>query len=80
MENTDRKVLIMPCLDMQGGRVVKGVQFVDIRDAGDPAECCVAYCKSGDEVWVRGFHRRRVSGRLIRSGNPAREHQEFCGK
>ena len=42
---------IMPCLDMQNGRVVKGVQFVDIRDAGDPVECCIAYCKQGaDEL------------------------------
>ncbi len=42
---------IMPCLDMQNGRVVKGVKFVDIRDAGDPVECCVAYCKQGaDEI------------------------------
>lgn len=42
---------IMPCLDMQNGRVVKGVQFVDIRDAGDPVECCVAYCAAGaDEL------------------------------
>ena len=44
-------VRIMPCLDMQNGRVVKGVQFVDIRDAGDPVECCVAYCEAGaDEL------------------------------
>lgn len=44
-------VKIMPCLDMQNGRVVKGVQFVDIRDAGDPVECCQAYCKAGaDEL------------------------------
>lgn len=41
----------MPCLDMQNGRVVKGVQFVDIRDAGDPVECCRAYCEAGaDEL------------------------------
>lgn len=39
--------LVMPCLDMQNGRVVKGVQFVDIRDAGDPVECCRAYCADG---------------------------------
>lgn len=45
------KVRIMPCLDMQGGRVVKGVRFVDIRDAGDPVECCRAYCAAGaDEI------------------------------
>ena len=29
---------IIPCLDVENGRVVKGVQFVDIRDAGDPVE------------------------------------------
>lgn len=46
-----KKVSIMPCLDMQNGRVVKGVHFVDIRDAGDPVECAVAYCKAGaDEL------------------------------
>jgi cyclase len=35
-------VRIMRCLDMQKGRVVKGIQFVNIRDAGDPVECCLA--------------------------------------
>lgn len=29
-------IKIMPCLDMKGGRVVKGVQFVDLKDVGDP--------------------------------------------
>ncbi len=44
-------VSIMPCLDMQNGRVVKGVHFVDIRDAGDPVECAKAYCRAGaDEL------------------------------
>lgn len=44
-------VSIMPCLDMQNGRVVKGVHFVDIRDAGDPVECAKAYCEAGaDEL------------------------------
>src|SRR6056297_1744856 len=44
-------VRIMPCLDMQNGRVVKGVHFVNIRDAGDPVECARAYCKAGaDEL------------------------------
>lgn len=44
-------VSIMPCLDMQNGRVVKGVHFVDIRDAGDPVECARAYCRAGaDEL------------------------------
>jgi len=46
-----KPIRIMPCLDMQNGRVVKGVHFVDIRDAGDPAECARAYCDNGaDEL------------------------------
>ncbi len=46
-----KKLVIMPCLDMCDGRVVKGVNFVDIRDAGDPVECCKAYCAAGaDEL------------------------------
>ncbi len=46
-----KPVLIMPCLDMQHGRVVKGVHFVDIKDAGDPVACAQAYCEAGaDEL------------------------------
>ncbi|HUT55843.1 MAG TPA: imidazole glycerol phosphate synthase cyclase subunit [bacterium] len=44
-------IKIMPCLDMQDGRVVKGVHFVNIRDAGDPVACAQAYCEAGaDEL------------------------------
>jgi cyclase len=44
-------VSIMPCLDMRDGRVVKGVHFVDIADAGDPVQCAQAYCQAGaDEL------------------------------
>ncbi|MCD4762903.1 MAG: imidazole glycerol phosphate synthase cyclase subunit [Desulfobacterales bacterium] len=47
----DQPIRIMPCLDMRNGRVVKGVHFVDIRDAGDPVECARAYCDNGaDEL------------------------------
>lgn len=47
----DKPLVIMPCLDMIAGRVVKGVNFVDIKDAGDPVECCKAYCSAGaDEL------------------------------
>jgi len=47
----NQPIRIMPCLDMQNGRVVKGVHFVDIRDAGDPVECARAYCEAGaDEL------------------------------
>jgi cyclase len=42
---------IIPCLDVDGGRVVKGVHFVDIRDAGDPVENAEMYNKQGaDEI------------------------------
>src|SRR5271163_2098758 len=42
---------IIACLDMDGGRVVKGVQFVNLRDAGDPAECATAHARNGaDEI------------------------------
>lgn len=47
----DQTVSIMPCLDMQNGRVVKGIHFVDIKDAGDPVQCARAYCLAGaDEL------------------------------
>ena len=42
---------IIPCLDIKDGRVVKGVNFVDFRDAGDPVECAKAYQDAGaDEI------------------------------
>jgi len=42
---------IIPCLDVENGRVVKGVQFVDIRDAGDPVEVAKQYDEQGaDEI------------------------------
>jgi cyclase len=42
---------IIPCLDVTDGRVVKGVQFVDLRDAGDPVELAQAYDRAGaDEI------------------------------
>ena len=45
------KSRLIPCLDVKDGRVVKGVQFVDLRDAGDPVECAIAYDKAGaDEL------------------------------
>ena len=44
-------VRVIPCLDIREGRVVKGVKFVDIRDARDPAEAAAAYSHQGaDEV------------------------------
>lgn len=44
-------IKIMPCLDMKNGRVVKGVHFVDLKDAGDPVENAKYYEKEGaDEL------------------------------
>jgi cyclase len=45
------KIRVIPCLDVRGGRVVKGVNFVDLRDAGDPVEAAAAYDEAGaDEL------------------------------
>src|SRR6059058_6582283 len=43
---------IIPCLDVKDGRVVKGVRFVDLRDAGDPVEAAVAYDAQGADELV----------------------------
>src|SRR5262249_24908797 len=45
------KVRVIPCLDVKGGRVVKGVNFVNPRDARDPVEAAIAYDRAGaDEL------------------------------
>ena len=43
---------IIPCLDVNAGRVVKGVNFVDLKDAGDPVEIARAYDKAGADELV----------------------------
>ena len=43
---------LIPCLDVDRGRVVKGVQFVSLRDAGDPVECAVRYDTEGADELV----------------------------
>lgn len=43
---------IIPCLDVHGGRVVKGVNFVNLKDAGDPVEIAAAYDKAGADELV----------------------------
>jgi len=52
---TDRAALtrrIIPCLDVTGGRVVKGIEFVDLRDAGDPVELAAFYDREGADELV----------------------------
>src|SRR2546429_9797071 len=43
---------VIPCLDVKDGRVVKGVRFVDLRDAGDPVEAALAYDRQGADELV----------------------------
>lgn len=49
---------IIPCLDVRDGRTVKGVNFVNLRDAGDAVELAKAYSLCGaDELTFLGYHR-----------------------
>lgn len=47
-----KAVRIIPCLDVKDGRVVKGVKFVNLRDARDPVEAAEAYCREGADELV----------------------------
>jgi len=63
---------LIPCLDVDGGRVVKGVRFLDIRDAGDPVELAAHYDREGaDEIVfldITATHEKRETiARLARS-------------
>src|SRR5918997_894986 len=59
------KTRIIPCLDVADGRVVKGVNFVELRDAGDPVEAARAYDAAGaDELCfldIHATHENRVT-------------------
>jgi len=47
-----KQVKIIPCLDVKEGRVVKGIKFVNLRDARDPVEAAIAYCREGADELV----------------------------
>ncbi len=47
-----KQIKVIPCLDIREGRVVKGVKFVDLRDARDPVEAAAAYCREGADELV----------------------------
>ena len=68
---------VIPCLDVDKGRVVKGVEFVNLRDAGDPVELAVRYQDEGaDEIVfldITASHERRETGR--RAGPPLRRRR-----
>lgn len=42
-----KPIKIIPCLDVKDGRVVKGIKFINLRDAADPVEAAIAYCQQG---------------------------------
>jgi cyclase len=46
------EIKVIPCLDVKDGRVVKGVNFINLRDARDPAEAAEAYCREGADELV----------------------------
>lgn len=52
LADASRPVRVIPCLDVRGGRVVKGVAFRDLRDAGDPVECARRYEAEGADELV----------------------------
>ena len=45
---------IIPCLDVSGGRVVKGVEFVNLRDCGEPVDAALRYADQGADVGTLG--------------------------
>jgi cyclase len=47
-----KEVKVIPCLDVKEGRVVKGIKFVNLRDARDPVEAADAYCREGADELV----------------------------
>ena len=62
---------IVPCLDVKDGRVVKGINFVDLVDAGDPVECGKAYDKAGADELVflditASSDRRNIVAEMVR--------------
>ena len=59
-------VRVIPCLDVDNGRVVKGVNFLDLRDAGDPVELAATYDAQGVQRCPVGAGRRLLAGRRSR--------------
>jgi cyclase len=61
-----KEVRVIPCLDVKDGRVVKGVKFVNLRDARDPVEAAEAYCREGADERVFLDIMATVEGRETR--------------
>lgn len=68
-------VRVIPCLDVDAGRVVKGVHFENLRDAGDPVELAAEYYRQGaDELtfWTSPHPARTARPRMTLSPGPPR--------
>ena len=64
---------IIPCLDVDGGRVVKGIEFEGLRDMGDPAELAARYNREGaDELVVLDISASRRGPRHVSRNDPPR--------
>lgn len=50
-----KEIKIIPCLDVKDGRVVKRVNFINLRDARDPVEAAEAYCREGADGTKAGY-------------------------
>ena len=72
---------IIACLDVDGGRVVKGVQFENLRDAGDPAELARAHSAAGaDEVICDGINSCKGQGSCAGKGHACAGQNGCKGK
>ena len=59
---------IIPCLDIKEGKTVKGINFVNFRDAGDPVELGAAYSRAGaDELFIWILPHLMKEGKLLRN-------------
>ena len=73
---------IIPCLDIKDGRTVKGTNFVDLRDAGDPVELGALYAQQGaDELVfldITATVEKRKTLSELEAYCPACEHSVYC--
>ena len=70
---------IIPCLDVENGRVVKGVNFVDIRDAGDPVEIAIRYNEQGADDTDPGTQRLDQAEPIAEQDKASRHHDRGHG-
>ena len=69
---------IIPCLDVDNGRVVKGVKFVDIRDAGDPVEVARRYNEEGADEKVIREDERQLMQNAVNKLKPELNEKELA--